>query len=71
MSRAVERQTDFNRFSRPFWWVNGKLLERRRFPRVQIKALDTMLPLLRTLDRRLPWGGQSLIGVARKASVAR
>jgi SAM-dependent methyltransferase len=63
---AVEVMKDFNRFSLPAWWVNGKLLKRTNFSRVQLKALDTAMPLLRRIDSRLPWGGQSLLAVGRK-----
>ncbi|MBX6330858.1 MAG: glycosyltransferase [Gemmatimonadaceae bacterium] len=62
----VQRLFDFNRFSRPGWWLNGRVLRRRTFSRVQLKALDTLLPLLRRIDRALPWSGLSVIAVATK-----
>jgi glycosyltransferase involved in cell wall biosynthesis/phospholipid N-methyltransferase len=68
---AVERLGHFNRASVPAWWLNGKLLRRRNFSRVQLKTLDWMVPLLRGLDRLLPWPGLGLIAVARRpAAVA-
>lgn len=57
---------DFNRFSLPGWWLNGRVLRRKTFSRVQLKALDSLLPLLRRADRLLPWSGLSLIAVAEK-----
>jgi SAM-dependent methyltransferase len=60
----VERILDFNRVSVPGWWLNGKILKRKVFSRVQLKIFDTAVPLLRHLDRWLPYGGQSLIAVA-------
>jgi SAM-dependent methyltransferase len=62
----VQEIVDFNRFSVPGWWVGGKLLRQRSFSRIQIKAVDTLTPWMRKVDRLLPWGGQSLIGVGVK-----
>jgi len=59
----IERMFDFNRFSVPGWWTNGKLLRRKRFSRVQLKIVDTLIPVLRRIDRVFPWGGISLIGI--------
>ncbi len=58
--------TDFNRFAVPGWWVNGKLLRRRSFSRVQLKLINTLMPALRRIDDHLPWSGQSIIGVGVK-----
>jgi SAM-dependent methyltransferase len=63
---TVQHLVDFNRFAIPGWWLNGKVLRRRTFSRVQLKTLDTMLPLLRRVDRLFPWSGMSLIAVAAK-----
>jgi SAM-dependent methyltransferase len=62
----VERIFGFNRASRPGWWLNGTLLERERFSRIQLKILDWMIWLIRRIDRMLPWPGVSLIAVARR-----
>jgi SAM-dependent methyltransferase len=62
----VERIFDFNRFSVPGWWFNGKVLRRKTFSRVQLKILQMSMPVLRRLDPILPWGGLSLIAVATK-----
>lgn len=62
----VEHIFDFNRFSVPGWWLNGKVLRRRTFSRVQLKVLQILLPVLRRVDPILPWGGLSLIAVATK-----
>jgi len=64
----VEQVFDFNRASVPGWWLNGRVLKRRTFSRFQLKVFDTMVPVLRHLDRLLPYGGQSLIGVARRSA---
>lgn len=62
----VERIFDFNRASVPGWWLNGRVLKRRSFSRIQLKIFDTAVPLLRHVDHWLPYGGQSLIAIARR-----
>lgn len=62
----VERTIDFNRASVPGWWLNGKILRRSSFSRLQLKVLDMLTPALRRLDRFLPWRGLSVIAVAVK-----
>ena len=62
----VEKLFDFNRFSVPGWWWNGKVLRRKTFSRVQLKVVDTLIPLVRRVDRFFPWGGLSLIGIGVK-----
>jgi glycosyltransferase involved in cell wall biosynthesis len=62
----VERLADFNRLSVPGWWLNNKVLRRKSFSRVQLKSFDTMLPLLRPLERLWPWKGLSLIAVGTR-----
>jgi SAM-dependent methyltransferase len=62
----VEKIFDFNRVSVPGWWLNGKLLRRTRFSRVQLKILDMVMPILSRIDRLWPWKGLSVIGVGVK-----
>ena len=62
----VTHLIDFNRFSVPGWWFNGKILKRRVFLRSHLRFVDAVVPLLKRLDRRLPWGGLSLIGIGEK-----
>ncbi len=62
----IEKLFDFNRFSRPGWWINGKVLRRKKFSRVQLKLIDTLMPLLKRIDRIWPWSGLSLIAIAVK-----
>lgn len=62
----VEKTFDFNRISVPGWWLNGKLLRRKRFSRIQLKILDSVMPILSRIDRIWPWGGLSVIGVGAK-----
>ncbi len=65
---CVEQILDFNRLTTPAWWINGKLLRRRHFSRVQLKIVNHLTWLIRFLDRVLPWHGTSLIAVARRGS---
>ncbi|MFN2513885.1 MAG: glycosyltransferase [Pyrinomonadaceae bacterium] len=62
----VAEVKNFNRFSVPGWWLNGKLLRRKKFSRIQLKAIDTLLPVLRRLDDLWPWRGLSIIGIGVK-----
>lgn len=62
----VEELFDFNRCSVPGWWLNGKLLRKKTFSKVQLKALNTAVPLLKRIDTLWPWQGLSLIAVAVK-----
>jgi SAM-dependent methyltransferase len=57
---------DFNKVGVPGWFVNGKLLHRQRFSRVQLKIFDVMVPLLRRVDHLLPWSGLGLMAVATR-----
>ena len=50
----------------PGWLLNGKLLRRKRFSRLQLKVLDTVLPLMRKIEGMWPWKGLSLIAVGVK-----
>jgi glycosyltransferase involved in cell wall biosynthesis/phospholipid N-methyltransferase len=63
---TIERMFDFNRFSVPGWWLNGRVLKKKTFSRVQLKTLDMLMPLFRRTDRIWPWKGLSLIAVGTK-----
>jgi SAM-dependent methyltransferase len=62
----VEQMFDFNRFSVPGWWLNGKLLRTNKISRLQLKAVDVVMPLVSRMDKLYPWKGLSLIGIAKK-----
>jgi len=57
---------DFNRLSVPGWLLNGKVLKRTSFSRLQLKFMDTIMPVARFLEWMWPWRGLSLIAVAVK-----
>ena len=62
----VTEVLDFNRFAVAGWWLNGKLLRRKKFSRVQLKVINTLLPILRRTDSLWPWRGLSMICVGVK-----
>jgi glycosyltransferase involved in cell wall biosynthesis len=64
----IETVKHFNRITRPGWYVNGRLLRRRRFGRLQLWLFDHLVWLWRRLDPFLPWPAVSLIAIARKRS---
>ena len=57
---------DFNKSGVPGWLLNGRLLKRDYFPRVQLKIYNMLTPLITLFDHLLPWGGLSLVVTARK-----
>ncbi|MBX3412131.1 MAG: glycosyltransferase [Pirellulales bacterium] len=63
---AVEKIVDFNRAGVPGWALNARLLKRQRFSRVQLKLYDSLVWLVRRIDRLLPWKGLSWIVVLRR-----
>ena len=62
----IDEMFDFNRSTTPGWWLNGKILRRRHFGRVQLKVMNLSVWLLRRIDSWMPWHGASLIAVARR-----
>jgi SAM-dependent methyltransferase len=65
----TERIVEFNRISRPGWYITGKLLRRSRISRFQLQMFDRLVWLWRRIDRFLPWKPTSLIVVAAKPQV--
>jgi len=50
----IETTTHFNRVTRPGWYVNGRILKREGFGRVQLLIFDVLTPLWRSIDHLLP-----------------
>ena len=48
------------------WWINSKLLSNDRISRFTLKAFDLTVWFWQRVDRFLPWGGLSIVAVARK-----
>jgi len=65
---AVQDIVHFNHVGVPAWWLNGKLLKRRKFGMSQIFALNTLTPVFRRIDQHLPCEALSLIAILTKAT---
>jgi glycosyltransferase involved in cell wall biosynthesis len=61
----VERIFEFNQVTRPGWWLNGRILKRRSFGRMQLRVFDALVPVWRRVDGMFPWRGVSVIGVGK------
>ena len=59
----VERILDFNRVSRPAWYVNGRLLKRKTIGRFQLRLFDSLVWLWRRIDPIMPWPSTSIIAI--------
>ena len=46
------------------------MLRRRSFSRLQLKLFDLAVPVLRLVDRLLPWNGLGLVAIARRVETA-
>ena len=62
----VERVLEFNRVTRPGWYLNGRILKRRHFSRFQLWWFDRLVWLWRRIERLIPWPAVSIIAVGRK-----
>ena len=62
----VETIQPFNRFGTLVWFLNGKLLRLNRISKIQLKIFDVLIPLIRRIDRILPWPGLGLLAIATK-----
>ena len=60
---SVTRIIEFNRVTYPGWILNGQILKRRSLGRLQLAALNLIIPLVRPVDRFLPWPPASLIAI--------
>jgi hypothetical protein len=56
----------FNRVGAPGWWWNGKVLKKDTFGFWQIKLLNTLMPVIRPIDRFLPFPHLSWIMILRR-----
>lgn len=67
---CVQQVLPFNRVSRPGWYVNGRVLQRKTVNYAQLRLFDQFVSLWRRVDHRLPWPATSLIAVAVKPNRA-
>ncbi|MGI8989895.1 MAG: glycosyltransferase [Bryobacteraceae bacterium] len=64
---VVERILEFNRVSRPGWYVTGRVLKRSTLSRFPMRVFNKLVWLWRKIDNRLPWDPTSIIAIGRKA----
>jgi hypothetical protein len=62
----MERILEFNRVSRPGWYISGRILKRRTLGALQLKIFDRTVWFWRITDRWLPWNPTSIIAIAEK-----
>lgn len=62
---TVEKMLTFNRIGSPGWWLNGRILKRETFGLGQIKMLNALVPIIRPIDRFLPFPHLSWIVILR------
>ncbi len=62
----LEEMLEFNRISRPGWYVTGRILKKTTLSRVQLKIFDHLVWLWRRIDKRLPWPPVSIIAIGVK-----
>jgi SAM-dependent methyltransferase len=62
----VERILEFNRISRPGWYVTGRILKKTSLSPLQLKVFDRLVWLWRRIDAHLPWPPTSIIAIAVK-----
>jgi hypothetical protein len=56
----------FNRITRPGWYLNGRVLKKQSFSRIQLWFFDRLVWLWRIFERWLPWPSVSIIGIGEK-----
>jgi SAM-dependent methyltransferase len=62
----IERMLDFNRISRPGWYMQGKVFRRSTVGRMQLRAFDALVWLWRRIDSHVPWEPVSIIAICTK-----
>ena len=67
---TVEKMLAFNRVGAPGWWLNGKVLKKETFGLGQMKILNLIVPLVRSIDRFLPFPHLSWIVILKAAPQA-
>ena len=59
----VDQVIEFNRATRPGWYLNSKVLQRKTISPIQLALFDLMVPVWRRVDQHLPWPANSLIAI--------
>ena len=59
----VEHMIEFNRATRPGWYMNSCVLGRKTISPLQLRLFDWLVPLWRRIDQSLAWPANSLIAI--------
>jgi glycosyltransferase involved in cell wall biosynthesis len=62
----VEKTWQLNKAGVFGWWWHSRVAGSRRIPKLSLKIFDKTIWLWRLVDKILPWGGLSLLLVARR-----
>jgi SAM-dependent methyltransferase len=62
----LDELREFNKIGVLGWLLNGRVLQREHLSQVQLKLLNTAIPVVGGADHLAPWQGLSLVAVARK-----
>ena len=65
---TIEQLLHFNRVTRPGWYLNGRILNRKGFGRFQLWLFDRLVWLWKLIDKSIPWPSVSIIAIGRKGS---
>jgi SAM-dependent methyltransferase len=64
----VKHILEFNRVSRPAWYLSGRVFKRRAIGTGQMRIFERLVWLMRKVDHHLPWPPTSIIGIGEKQS---
>ena len=67
----IEQTKQLNKIGALAWWINGKLLRRKKIGKPSLKLFDKTVWIWRRIDWLMPWSGLSLIAVARRGEEVR
>ena len=62
----IEKKWSFNKISCISWYINGKIFRRKYLSKIQLKIFNMSVWLFKIIDPFLPWGGLSLVVIAKK-----
>jgi glycosyltransferase involved in cell wall biosynthesis len=62
----IEQTRQLNKIGAFSWWINGKVLRRKKIGKPSLKLFDKTVWIWRRIDGLMPWNGLSLIAIARR-----
>ncbi len=67
----IDTLISFNKAGVVGWYLRGTMMQARTLGKTNLKIYNVMTPLIRLVDRFLPWAGLSWVVVARKPKEGR